>query len=229
MQGIARGRLAEERKAWRKVRARRVTAIPVRALRRCVTTPPRAAARAPRRSGAAATRRVCQYTPARSRRPLRRAAFQTLSADAPRAPCGRRAPFCSAFPRAQDHPFGFVARPRSLPDGSTDLLKWECVVPGKKGAAEQGCARGFRRRRGALASRLRVPLAPHRALARARQRRRLQGARHVLAGAPPPARQRCGGIRQAAPVWAARRGACLSFDVSVGALTRAAAPALPRQ
>lgn len=33
----------------------------------------------------------------------------------------------------KDHPFGFVAKPWSLPDGATDLLRWDCKIPGKKG------------------------------------------------------------------------------------------------
>ena len=33
----------------------------------------------------------------------------------------------------RDHPFGFYARPGSKPDGSTDLMKWETGIPGKKG------------------------------------------------------------------------------------------------
>ena len=33
-----------------------------------------------------------------------------------------------------DHPFGFVARPISNPDGSTNMLKWECEIPGPKGS-----------------------------------------------------------------------------------------------
>ena len=33
-----------------------------------------------------------------------------------------------------DHPFGFVAKPRTLPDGSTDIFMWECSIPGKAGS-----------------------------------------------------------------------------------------------
>eukprot|EP00976_Prorocentrum_cordatum_P027626 560547-Prorocentrum_minimum.AAC.1 len=32
----------------------------------------------------------------------------------------------------KDRPFGFVAKPQSKADGSTDLLIWDCVIPGKK-------------------------------------------------------------------------------------------------
>lgn len=35
----------------------------------------------------------------------------------------------------KDHPFGFVARPTKSPDGSLNLLNWECAIPGKKGTA----------------------------------------------------------------------------------------------
>ncbi|GBP64733.1 SUMO-conjugating enzyme UBC9-A [Eumeta japonica] len=33
----------------------------------------------------------------------------------------------------KDHPFGFVARPMKNPDGSLNLMTWECAIPGKKG------------------------------------------------------------------------------------------------
>lgn len=33
----------------------------------------------------------------------------------------------------RDHPFGFYARPASKADNSTDLMKWEVGIPGKKG------------------------------------------------------------------------------------------------
>jgi hypothetical protein len=32
----------------------------------------------------------------------------------------------------KDHPFGFYAKPQRKADGSTDLLIWECGIPGKK-------------------------------------------------------------------------------------------------
>lgn len=38
----------------------------------------------------------------------------------------------------KDHPFGFVAKPISNPDGSLDLLKWECAIPGKIGTPWEG-------------------------------------------------------------------------------------------
>lgn len=31
-----------------------------------------------------------------------------------------------------DHPFGFVAKPSDNPDGTTNLLKWNCIIPGPK-------------------------------------------------------------------------------------------------
>ena len=38
----------------------------------------------------------------------------------------------------KDHPTGFVAKPLALPDGTTDLFKWECHVPGKAGTDWDG-------------------------------------------------------------------------------------------
>lgn len=32
----------------------------------------------------------------------------------------------------QDHPHGFVARPITLEDGTTNLLRWVCEIPGPK-------------------------------------------------------------------------------------------------
>lgn len=31
------------------------------------------------------------------------------------------------------HPYGFVAKPITKPDGSVDLLHWKCMIPGKAG------------------------------------------------------------------------------------------------
>ena len=31
-----------------------------------------------------------------------------------------------------DHPFGFVAKPATNHDGSLNMLKWECEIPGPK-------------------------------------------------------------------------------------------------
>ena len=39
---------------------------------------------------------------------------------------------------SQDHPHGFVAKPNSLPDGSQDLLSWDCVIPGKANTIWEG-------------------------------------------------------------------------------------------
>ena len=35
----------------------------------------------------------------------------------------------------KDHPIDFYARPSRKPDGSQDLMVWECGVPGKKGVS----------------------------------------------------------------------------------------------
>jgi hypothetical protein len=32
----------------------------------------------------------------------------------------------------RDHPFGFVAKPQKTAQGTLDLKRWECAVPGKK-------------------------------------------------------------------------------------------------
>ncbi|CAI7862416.1 unnamed protein product [Closterium sp. NIES-53] len=32
----------------------------------------------------------------------------------------------------KNHPHGFVARPEAKDDGSTDMMTWKCVIPGKK-------------------------------------------------------------------------------------------------
>ncbi|KMQ98014.1 sumo-conjugating enzyme ubc9 [Lasius niger] len=37
----------------------------------------------------------------------------------------------------KDHPFGFVARPTKNPDGSLNLMSWECAIPGKKSVVLQ--------------------------------------------------------------------------------------------
>mmetsp|Transcript_10890 Transcript_10890/g.33598 ORF Transcript_10890/g.33598 Transcript_10890/m.33598 type:complete len:158 (+) Transcript_10890:516-989(+) len=39
----------------------------------------------------------------------------------------------------KDHPIGFVARPKKADDGSTDLMIWDVVIPGKKGGLFDGC------------------------------------------------------------------------------------------
>mmetsp|Transcript_33643 Transcript_33643/g.105623 ORF Transcript_33643/g.105623 Transcript_33643/m.105623 type:complete len:189 (+) Transcript_33643:88-654(+) len=38
----------------------------------------------------------------------------------------------------KSRPFGFVAKPATLPDGSQDLMRWKCVVPGKEGTLFEG-------------------------------------------------------------------------------------------
>ena len=38
----------------------------------------------------------------------------------------------------KDHPFGFVAKPATNADGSTNLLRWNCLLPGKAGTDWEG-------------------------------------------------------------------------------------------
>lgn len=38
----------------------------------------------------------------------------------------------------KDHPHGFVARPAKGEDGSTDLFRWTCAIPGKEGTPWEG-------------------------------------------------------------------------------------------
>jgi len=38
----------------------------------------------------------------------------------------------------KDHPHGFYARPTKNEDGSPNLMKWECGIPGKKGTPFEG-------------------------------------------------------------------------------------------
>jgi ubiquitin-conjugating enzyme E2 I len=38
----------------------------------------------------------------------------------------------------KDHPHGFFARPTTNPDGSMNLMKWECGIPGKKATVWDG-------------------------------------------------------------------------------------------
>jgi hypothetical protein len=37
-----------------------------------------------------------------------------------------------------DHPFGFVAKPLDNPDGTTNMLKWHCEIPGPKDSPWEG-------------------------------------------------------------------------------------------
>ena len=97
MSELARTRLAEERKAWRKVRRW-----------------------APRRFAPPPARFAC-------------------AAVLPDEHCQRALP-SSDHPPTQDHPAGFVAKMRSLPDGSTDLFVWDCLVPGPAGGDWAGGA-----------------------------------------------------------------------------------------
>ncbi|EDW28587.1 GL19266 [Drosophila persimilis] len=38
----------------------------------------------------------------------------------------------------KDHPYGFVAHPAKNPDGTLNLLIWECAIPGKKSTLWEG-------------------------------------------------------------------------------------------
>lgn len=38
----------------------------------------------------------------------------------------------------RDHPFGFVAKPQKTPQGTLDLKRWECAIPGKKDTLWEG-------------------------------------------------------------------------------------------
>ncbi|KAK1432963.1 hypothetical protein QVD17_09866 [Tagetes erecta] len=38
----------------------------------------------------------------------------------------------------KNHPYGFVAKPVSLPDGSVNLMVWHCTIPGKPGTDWEG-------------------------------------------------------------------------------------------
>ena len=38
----------------------------------------------------------------------------------------------------KDHPFGFIAKPSKNPDGTWNLMNWECAIPGKKGTPWEG-------------------------------------------------------------------------------------------
>lgn len=38
----------------------------------------------------------------------------------------------------RDHPFGFVAKPQRTAQGTLDLKRWECAIPGKKDTLWEG-------------------------------------------------------------------------------------------
>ncbi|KAL4434609.1 hypothetical protein ABPG77_002732 [Micractinium sp. CCAP 211/92] len=38
----------------------------------------------------------------------------------------------------KDKPFGFHARPETLPNGETNLMRWKCFIPGKEGTIWEG-------------------------------------------------------------------------------------------
>ncbi|XP_050124177.1 SUMO-conjugating enzyme SCE1-like [Malus sylvestris] len=38
----------------------------------------------------------------------------------------------------KNHPHGFVAKPKTLPDGTVNLMVWHCTIPGKTGTDWDG-------------------------------------------------------------------------------------------
>ncbi|PHU23733.1 SUMO-conjugating enzyme UBC9 [Capsicum chinense] len=50
--------------------------------------------------------------------------------------CGRLAEERKAW--RKNHPHGFVAKPATGPDGSTNLMVWHCIIPGKPGTDWEG-------------------------------------------------------------------------------------------
>ncbi|KAK7291095.1 hypothetical protein RIF29_05982 [Crotalaria pallida] len=40
--------------------------------------------------------------------------------------------------RRQNRPYGFVAKPETGPDGSVNLMRWKCFIPGKAGTDWEG-------------------------------------------------------------------------------------------
>ena len=40
----------------------------------------------------------------------------------------------------KDHPHGFVAKPQSLADGTQNIMRWDCIIPGKAGSIWEGAA-----------------------------------------------------------------------------------------
>ena len=38
----------------------------------------------------------------------------------------------------REHPFGFIATPSRNPDGSLNLMNWDCAIPGKQGTIWEG-------------------------------------------------------------------------------------------
>jgi ubiquitin-protein ligase len=38
----------------------------------------------------------------------------------------------------KDHPFGFIAKPVTLADGTLDIMNWDCAIPGKQGTPWEG-------------------------------------------------------------------------------------------
>jgi ubiquitin-conjugating enzyme E2 I len=40
--------------------------------------------------------------------------------------------------RNPQNPGGFIAKPEDLPDGTQNLMSWNCAIPGKKGTIWEG-------------------------------------------------------------------------------------------
>ena len=38
----------------------------------------------------------------------------------------------------KDHPYGFTAKPTKKPDGTLDLMNWECEIPGRENTIWEG-------------------------------------------------------------------------------------------
>ncbi|KAI7742808.1 hypothetical protein M8C21_012216 [Ambrosia artemisiifolia] len=38
----------------------------------------------------------------------------------------------------KNHPYGFVAKPQSVADGSVNMMVWQCIIPGKAGTDWEG-------------------------------------------------------------------------------------------
>lgn len=38
----------------------------------------------------------------------------------------------------KDHPFGFIAKPTVLNDGTLNMMDWECAIPGRQGTPWEG-------------------------------------------------------------------------------------------
>ncbi|XP_059630842.1 SUMO-conjugating enzyme SCE1-like isoform X6 [Cornus florida] len=41
----------------------------------------------------------------------------------------------------KNHPHGFVTKPETFPDGSVNLMVWQCIIPGKAGVFDSSSRR----------------------------------------------------------------------------------------